>query len=237
MPKLRIEYATYKAAKYACLNFHYSKAVPTARLYKLAAYEDDKFIGCVIFGHGANANIANRYGLDELETCELVRVALTKHHCFVSEIISKCIKKLKEDNPKIRLIISYSDIGQGHLGIIYQATNWLYMGETVVNGKIFYFKGKKRHNRSIAKLREIAGLKSMTCMEYALREDPNTVVAVSSNKHKYLYPLDKKMRKILLPYAKSYPKRNKNLDKECDIKAGANVGEAEGVSSGSEHKD
>jgi hypothetical protein len=32
--------------------------------------------------------------------------------------------------PGIRLIVSYADLNHGHFGKIYQASNWVFVGET-----------------------------------------------------------------------------------------------------------
>src|SRR3990167_6945185 len=43
-----------------------------------------------------------------------------------SYLIGNSIKLL----PSPRILVSYADTGQGHIGYIYQATNWLYTGLT-----------------------------------------------------------------------------------------------------------
>ena len=73
------------------------------------------------------------YGLTQKECCELTRVALTKHKAFVSEILAKAIKFLRNQSPNIQLIISYADAEQNHHGGIYQATNWIYEGKQMEN--------------------------------------------------------------------------------------------------------
>ena len=40
-PKLKIDWATHKAAKYACQNWHYSKSMPFGKMVKIAVYEND----------------------------------------------------------------------------------------------------------------------------------------------------------------------------------------------------
>lgn len=114
MATLEVNWCGYDAAKYACENFHYSKSVPAGKLVKIGAWEDGKFIGAVLFGRGANKSIGSPYGLSQTECCELVRVALTKHVSFVSEILSKAIKLLRQASPGLRLIVSYADIEQNH---------------------------------------------------------------------------------------------------------------------------
>jgi hypothetical protein len=58
MSNLVVNWATYEAAKYACLNWHYSGTVPVGKLVKVGAWEDGKFIGVVIFSCGVRPDRA-----------------------------------------------------------------------------------------------------------------------------------------------------------------------------------
>lgn len=95
-PKLRIDWASHEAARYACENWHYSKSIPAGKLVKVGVWENDKFIGVVLFGRGANQNLSNAYGLPQDEACELVRIALTKHGTPVSKVMAIAIRFLKK---------------------------------------------------------------------------------------------------------------------------------------------
>ena len=90
--ELKIDWATHESAKYAVENWHYSQCLPAGKLVKVGAWENEKFIGVVIFGRGANNNMAKPYGLTQLECCELVRIALTTHLTPVSRIAALAIK-------------------------------------------------------------------------------------------------------------------------------------------------
>jgi len=202
MVTLKIDWCDYKAAKYACENFHYSRSVPAGKLVKIGAWENDIFIGAVIFGRGANKSLGSPYGLTQTECCELVRVALTKHHSFVSEILSKAIKLLRECSPGIRLIVSYADIERGHTGRIYQSTNWIYSGKT--GGEcMFIIHGKEMHPKSIHG-RYGTGSQKLSWLQNYI--DPNASFYITKGKHRYLMPLDKKMRKKILLISMPYPK-------------------------------
>ena len=192
-PELKIDWASHEAAKYACLNWHYSKCLPVGKLVKVGAWEDGKYIGCVIFGRGANNNMLKPFGLEQDDGCELVRIALTKHIVPVSKIITFAIKVLKKSQPKLQLVVSYADPEQGHYGGIYQACNWIYTGPSGKAIKIFY-KGKWTHKKTV----DDAGVNQTNL--------PKKVVA---GKHRYLMPLDKDMSAKIAPLAKSYPKRVK----------------------------
>jgi hypothetical protein len=189
--ELKIDWATHEAAKYAVENWHYSESMPAGKLVKVGAWENGKFIGVVLFGRGANNNIGKPYGLEQTATCELVRIALTKHITPVSKIAAIAMRFLKANSPGLRLIISYADPLQGHHGGIYQAGNWVYCGKSSPQAAVI-FQGKVMHKRTAEeKFGGITGMKKS---------------AVTS-KHKYLMPLDNEMRKCIMPLAKPYPKR------------------------------
>lgn len=190
-PVLNIDWATHEAAKYAVENWHYSQCLPAGKLVKVGAWEAGKFIGVVIFGRGANNNMAKPYGLTQIECCELVRIALTKHVTPVSRIAALAMGFLKSQSPGLKLIISYADPEQGHHGGIYQAGNWIYCGKSQSQQEVIY-KGKVMHKRTANSLfGTIKGMRKSAIFW----------------KHKYLMPLDTEMRKRIIPLSKPYPKR------------------------------
>lgn len=202
MTQLKIAWATFEAAKFACENFHYSKSLPAGKLVKIGAWEDGKFIGVVIFSRGANNRIGSPYNLTQTECCELTRVALTKHQSFVSEILAKAIKFLKEQSQNIKLIVSYADVEQNHKGGIYQATNWIYEGKTE-GERYFIVHGKKTHPKSI---HSRYGTGSQRLEWIRNNVDSQARMIITAGKHKYLMPLNKKIRKQIEQLRKPYPK-------------------------------
>lgn len=58
-----------------------------------------------------------------------------------SYLIARGIKQL----PSPRILVSYADTGQGHIGYVYQATNWIYTGLTIERTDIA--TGEGRHSR------------------------------------------------------------------------------------------
>jgi hypothetical protein len=199
---LRIDWATHEAAKYACVNWHYSGCLPAGKLVKVGAWENGKFIGVVLFGRGATPNLGRPYNLGQDECVELVRIALTKHENAVSRIAALAMKFLHKANPKLRLIVSFADQSQGHHGGIYQAGNWVYNGQGDP-AKFYMIRGKLTHPRSI-------GAKGLVQNIHGARKiDPNATVVDVPGKHRYLMPLDADMRARIMPLAKPYPKRAK----------------------------
>ena len=64
-----------------------------------------------------------------------------------SWFIARCLKLLQQDKPQIRAVISFSDLTEGHSGVIYKATNAFLCGQTC--RKTFYLDdgGRLRHPR------------------------------------------------------------------------------------------
>lgn len=192
--ELKVAFCSYEAAKYACQNYHYSKTIPASKLVKIGVWENEEFIGAVIFGLGANNNLGKPYGLPSLECCELVRVALKEHQSPVTQIVSRSINLLKNHCVGLKLIISYADTAQNHLGVIYQAGNWIYVGR-MKQPTEYILKGKRMHGRTLSSM---GGVKKY----------PEARAVKGSSKHKYLYPLDKKTRKQISRLSLPYPKKD-----------------------------
>lgn len=202
---LKIDWASYDATKYACTNWHYSKSVPAGKLVKVGAWEDDKFIGVVLFGRGANNNMLKPYGLNADQGCELVRIALRQHKTPVSKILSIAIKFLKKSNSGLKLVVSYADADQNHHGGIYQATNWIYTGlKNAGSMGAFIINGKKVHPKSV----HSKGVKQ-NILSVRKHLDPNAEVFITKGKHCYLMPLDDGLKSKLVKLSKPYPKRDK----------------------------
>ena len=218
-PELKIDWATHEAARFACENWHYSRCLPAGKLVKVGAWEDGKFIGVVLFGRGANNNMAQAYRLDQNEACELVRIALTKHQSPVSRIASLAMRFLKNSNEGLRLIVSYADPKQGHHGGIYQAGNWCYAGPSKAQRELL-IDGVHTHKRSVYAKYGTASLDVVKRLSGAKVE-----WAPIEWKHIYLMPLDAEMRDRIKPLARPYPKRAGS-----DTKDTADVQSAEGGS-------
>jgi hypothetical protein len=202
MVELLVAPCSYNAAKYAVEHWHYSARMPKSKLVKYGVWEDDQFIGCVIFGVGATPDLVKFYSLKRTEGCELVRVALKPHDASVTRIVSQSVKLLKKSNPGLRLIVSFADPEHGHNGTIYQAGNWIFMGMSAASDE-YIVRGKRWHGRALRHEKP----DHLTTKQYLEIADPNYKTIKGSSKYRYLYPLDRAMRKQIEPLAQPYPKR------------------------------
>lgn len=181
---LRLDWCSREAAQYAVEHWHYSGILPAGSLITIGVWEDDSFIGSVIFSRGANNRIAEPFGLEQTDVCELTRVALDEHETPVSRINSIALSLLEDKCPDLSLVVSYADLNQGHVGIIYQAGNWLYLGQSTasqvsINGTLF-------HARSVHSRFGTANAEKLRTM---LPDSTDIHWERTPDKHKYVYPL------------------------------------------------
>jgi len=201
-PKLKVDWASHDAVKYACENWHYSKSVPVPPLVKIGVWEDEQFVGCVIFGRGANNNMLKPYGLESTEGCELIRIALNKHQTTVSRIIRIAILFLKKNSQNLKLIVSFADPQYGHHGGVYQAGNWIYSGDTA-KSKEYWHKGKRLHPRQVSE----KGFNIQQGVKRKTVKPSECLIKNTEGKHRYLMPLDEEVAKRVKALSKPYPKK------------------------------
>jgi len=186
---LLVANASIEAAEYSVKNWHYSRCLPTGKLVKYGVWENKKFIGVVIYSRGASPHLGTALELDQTEVCELTRVALDKHEAPVSQILAITLSQLKIDNPGLRAVVSFADPKEGHVGGIYKAGNWLFTGtsnsviEYFINGRWVHTRGAYHHPKRNATTPK--------------RESPG--------KFRYIYPLDRPMRRKVSMLALPYP--------------------------------
>jgi hypothetical protein len=73
----------------------------------LGCWEDNKFIGAVVFAWDANRHLAGKYKLKMTECAEPCRIALCKTCNPLAEALI-AVKMLKREMPGIRLIVGYT---------------------------------------------------------------------------------------------------------------------------------
>ena len=125
-------------AKEMIVTYHYSHAWTMCRYALGIFYEtgekdvlgnSEQLIGCLVYGYpvGRSAIKSVIDGLEKDQCLELTRLFI--HDGYGSNIESYAMGQsfqwIKENAPNIKMLLSYADPEQLHLGGIYQATNWL----------------------------------------------------------------------------------------------------------------
>jgi hypothetical protein len=200
MTNLRLGWCSHEAAGFACRAWHYSRCLPAGKLVKIGAWENGRFVGVVIFGRGNTPNIGRAFGLRQADVCELTRVALGPHQTATSRVVAVALRLLRCQSPGLKLVVSYADPAHHHVGTIYQASGWLYLGPTGRECLVRVF-GRVMHPRSVGAR---YGHRGVTWLRQHV--DPDTERLVVPPKFKYVYPLDRALRTQLVSRVKPYPK-------------------------------
>jgi hypothetical protein len=115
-----------KEAYYLLLNVHYAKRIPSIS-YAYGLFRDGRMVGVVTYGTPSSSPLRNGIAGKEnaSKVLELNRLCLEDNiQNEASILVGRSLKLL----PKPRIIVSYADTAQGHLGTVYQACNFTYTG-------------------------------------------------------------------------------------------------------------
>jgi len=207
--ELKLDWCTHEAAKYAVEKWHYSKKLQTGKTAKIGVWEDDCFIGMLLFTNGSG-KICQYFNVTPYELVELARVALNKHQTPVSRIIKIALKMIRIQYPKVKVIVSYADPYQNHHGGIYQAGNWVYLGKTANNYFFTDHTGRTVHKRSVSDtgfvMRNGKHTKAVTTKGLTKVNTPG--------KHRYAIFLDDELREQFRNREQPYPKRVTSIDSD-----------------------
>lgn len=207
-----------KFARPYIATFHYSKTMPDSTKFVYAGYLNGKLCGIVCYGMGCGKNqyTALIPDIQNGQYCELTRLWCPDNmpRNTESKLISTSLKMLPSD---IKLVVSFADSSKQHSGIIYQATNWYYLGSNKGGKLLVTEDGIEKHTR-------LLGIYKMRHPE--LKDKSNEYImdlygfrySESGEKYRYVYIRGTKKEKkemynqikgMILPY----PKQEEKLDK------------------------
>ena len=180
---------------------HYAGGIQHRQCFALYS-PDGKFglprmIGCMIYGQPAMSNTAAKYHPDNPDRCwELRRLCCIDDTPTNTEsfFIGKTLRWLKQ-NTDAEVIVSYSDLQQGHEGVVYKASNFINVGQTPP-GQALMVDGKQYHDRSMRSKRPFArALKRRWDAKQNGKEDDGIYFEETKSKNIYVYYLNRKLRK------------------------------------------
>lgn len=164
------------------LHKHYAKRMPPIS-HAYGLFDDQTLIGVVTYGSPPSRPLCiGVCGIEHVENVlELNRLVLADNaKNQASILVGRSLRLL----PKPRIVVSFADTAQGHVGYIYQATNWLYTGLSKKrNDRVAV--GDNRHPRT--------GF------------DPNGTLVERSRKHRYVFFVGNKKQVKELKSALKYP--------------------------------
>ena len=216
---------------------HYSGSYPNAR-FRFGLYWGGLLVGVAVFSHPVNDLVLAVFPGDIRASVELGRLVLLDFVPANAEswFLARAFTLLRRAG--IHGVASFSDpvprtavdgrlLFAGHVGTIYQASNAIYTGRSRPERKLLLPDGTMLHSRSLAKIRvrdsrwrsAAKPLERHGAEPLRDDEDARTWVEtwakklcrplVHSGNHRYLFVLDRRLRKYLptgLPYPKFEPR-------------------------------
>jgi hypothetical protein len=215
--KIEVCQISSKEAEPWILNRHYAKRLCPIS-FAFGAFIDTEMVGAVTFGTPLSSTLRNglcgEFWADHV--LELNRLCCKNEKNFASILVSRSLRLL----PVPKIVVSYADIVQGHVGYVYQATNFFYTGlsakvmEWTVRG-MEHLHHATIHDESRGQEDRLGFLKKKYGDSFYQRE--------RSRKHRYVYFCGNKRQKIemfkALKYkVEPYPKGDtKRYDASAEI--------------------
>lgn len=141
-----------KFAKQFISKYHYSKSCPSSIVMAVGEYLGDDLMNCIIFNHPAMNGMSQMIweGGNDSNTIELARMVSMepKPHNLESFSIKRALNLLKQYYPKYKVCVSYADNAMGHFGYCYQASNFIYFGQSAPCN-MWWVDGERVHQRTI----------------------------------------------------------------------------------------
>jgi hypothetical protein len=180
---------------------HYAKRMPCVQ-YAFGLFEDNVLQGIVTYSPPPAPAIKQAIFGGEMQDIvfELNRLCIdTPMRNAASILVGRSLEMM----PKPSCVVSYADGGQGHVGYIYQATNFLFIGAVTAHDCEFEINGVKTHGRALTD----RGITNH--IEWA--KDNGVKMIKPMPKNRYVYFCGSKgqkktMRKKLAYHAEPYPK-------------------------------
>ena len=124
-PTITVQSIEAEDAKPWLLQRHYARRMCPIS-YAFGAFEAGKLIGVVTYGTPLSSTLKDGVCGEELasKVLELNRLCCESRKNLASTLIGRSLQML----PKPSIVVSYADTGQGHIGFVYQATNFIYTG-------------------------------------------------------------------------------------------------------------
>jgi hypothetical protein len=200
-----IKQITYQEAMDIVVANHYlHRKAPCSFAFGLFENETNEIAGVIVYGTPSSSTLrAGLCGVEEKNNViELTRLWIKDGTPKNTEsfLIGNTLSRVNKE-----IIVSYAEIQQGHLGIVYQATNWIYTGLSAKRTN-WQIEGINKHSQTIADKHTSAQLREIYGEGFKLVDRPR--------KHRYIFfnTKSKKRKKELLSKLKyeiqPYPKRN-----------------------------
>mgnify|MGYP001402491492 FL=1 len=185
--------------------WHYSHSTNGVQQTQcFAMFDDMKMIGAMMYALPSMKSTAAKYNPDNPLRCwELRRLCCIDDTPTNTEsyFIGQTLRWIKQ-NTDVEVVVSYSDLEQGHEGVIYKASNFIQIGQSG-GGRVLMVDGKKYHARSLNQKEKPYGRALKRRWEnkegHEFWDSEQDMHFVDTKpKNIYVYYLNKKVKKKLL---------------------------------------
>ncbi len=190
-------------AREIVVRHHYLHSLPGGTMLCFGVFYGNQLLGAISFGAGPTLAYCLVKKASSEDCATLTRLWLSDRLPRNSEsrVIGIALRSLRK-HTSLKFLVSYADPSQGHLGTIYQATNWLYTGLSSVMPLYDIGDGKAYHSRSLAH-----SFGSHSVKHFA-RHGVKVKLIPQAAKHRYIYFMDDSWRCRLTVPVLPYPKKD-----------------------------
>lgn len=205
---LQVSPIPFRVAKTMLVNSHYLHSLPGGTQLAFGVFLGSRLMGALTIGCGPSLAYRLIDGASIDDCAVLTRLWLSDELPPNSEsrVIGITLRALRR-NTSLKFLLSYADPTQGHVGTIYQATNWLYTGVSQAMPLYDLGDGVSRHSRSLAHAFGTHSLK------YFRSRGVGVKTVEQSGKHRYVYFLEPAWRKRLRATVFPYPNAEEGICK------------------------
>ena len=199
--QLQVQPVSSMIARKIIEQFHYLHSLPGGTCLAFGVFFLSRLLGTLTLGIGPfNAYSLVKGAIPE-DCLTLSRLWLADELPSNSEsrVLGIVLRTLRK-RTQLKFLVSYADPAQGHVGTIYQATNWVYTGLSESMPLYDIGDGKARHSRSLS---HAYGTHSV---QHFRDHGIDIKVIPQGAKHRYIYFLDPAWRSRLQVPVHPYPK-------------------------------
>lgn len=203
---LRVVPLSHRLAKQIVERHHYLHTMPGGTELCFGVIAGGGLKGAITFGAGpANAYRLVRDARPE-DCLTLSRFWLKDELPRNSEsrVIGMTLRILRRSTD-VKFVITYADPAEGHTGVIYQATNWLYTGLSEATPMFDFGDGIARHSRTVSHSLGTQNTSFLAGQGFDLKR------VRQKRKHRYIYFLHRTRRNRLTCPILPYPKLKEAL--------------------------
>ncbi|MDP9470033.1 MAG: DNA methyltransferase [Chloroflexota bacterium] len=201
LKRLQVQPVTPSVVRPLMVTHHYLHSMPAAARRCYGIFLDGVLVGGVVFTSGARHGHRLLTAAAPQDVATLARLWLSDDLPTNSEsrVLGIVLRDLRRTTAW-KLLLSYADPAAGHVGTIYQATGWTYLGQTPGETYVRLADGHLHHPRSVY------SRYGSNRIDHLRATGVPAVRKFVGGKHRYVYLLDPAWSWRLRPTQRTWPR-------------------------------